>query len=177
MVLGVTGFRDQRCHHLVVADAIAEERAAALREQIDAAGFAPFYEPDRARCEINCEHSEPALFDELRGLAERICERPLRVARARWLRLRHRDYALLKADARDRIEETHVEVMLDLSARATEQADVIYTDGRESWVVAQRPRSVVVVEREPWLFRYERYLNVQVQAATVYRLRLALLFG
>jgi hypothetical protein len=169
-------FREARCHHLVIEEVVNAERAATVRAQIDAAGFARYYEPDRARYEVNGDHVEPALLDELRELAEQITERPLRHARATWLRLRHRDYALMKSDARGRLDDAHVEVTLDLSEKATEQAEIVYSDGRESWVVPQRPGSVCIVERESWLFRYERYLDLRIEDAVIYRLRLALLF-
>ena len=64
---------------------------------------------------------------------------------------------------------------LDLSAHATEQAETVYTDGVQSWPISQLPGSVAVVERDAWLYRYDRYLDHRIGDRTVYRLRLALL--
>ena len=171
-------FRDGRCRHLVLPAVLAEDRAAPLRARLDAAGFAAVYEPDRGRYELNRELVDQPLFDELRALAEQLVERPLRDGPARWLRLRHRDYGLIKGDARDRaVAAEHLELTLDFSASTTEQAEIVYTDGHESWIVPQRPGSLAVVERPGWLFRYERYLNRHVEAAVLHRLRLSLPFG
>lgn len=168
-------FADARCHHVMVPGFLADPAAAPLREQVNAAGFASYDEPDRGRYERNHELAIPALFDDLRAITEKLVQRPLRLDHARWLRLRHRDYQLIKDDARDRpIAATHLEVTLDFSALATGQAEVVYTDGHESWVVPQLPGSLSIVEREPWLFRYARYLNVEVADTVVHRLRLLL---
>jgi len=168
-------FREGRCHHVVMPELVAEDRTAAMRAQLDEVGFAPFYEPDRGRYEINRELAAPELFEELRELVEHIVERPVQVGPAHWLRLRHRDYALLKGDAKTRAPGKHIEVTLDFSERATEQAEIVYTDGGESWVVSQLPGSLAVVERDTWLYRYERYLDHRVTDGSIYRLRLALL--
>lgn len=169
-------FRDDRCHHVVLPGMVAEQLAAPMRAHVDEAGFEPVYEPDRGRYEINRELAVPELFEELRELAEQIVERPVQVGPAHWLRLRHRDYALIKADAKTRVAEAaHVELTLDFSSHATGQAEIVYTDGVVSWVVAQEPGSVAIVERAPWLYRYERYLDHRVAQGSIYRLRLALL--
>jgi hypothetical protein len=169
-------FRDGRCHHVVLPELVAEDRAAPMRAYVDEAGFAPFYEPDRGRYEINGDLAVPELFEELRELAEQIVEHPLQIGPARWVRLRHRDYALLKGDAKTRAsEDKHLEVTLDFSSRATGQAEIVYTDGVEPWAVVQQPGSVAIVERDPWMYRYERYLDHRVADGVIYRLRLALL--
>ncbi len=171
-------FAEGRCHHVVVAGFLDDEAAAPLRAQVNAAGLTVFHEPDRGRYEHNRELAIAPLFDELRAIVEELVQRPLRVDHACWLRLRHRDYQLIKDDARDRpLADTHVELTLDLSALATGQAELVYTDGLESWVVPQLPGAVSVVEREPWLYRYARYLNVGVGDAVVERLRLSLSYS
>lgn len=168
-------FREGRCHHVVMPELVAEDRAALMRAHLDEVGFASFYEPDRGRYEINHELTAPELFEELRELVEHIVERPVRVGPAHWLRLRHRDYALIKGDAKTRAPGLHVEVTLDFSPRATEQAEIVYTDGAEAWMVPQQPGSVAIVERDTWLYRYERYIDHCVAGGSIYRLRLALL--
>lgn len=171
-------FRDGPCHHVIVPGVCVGPAAASLREAVDAAGFAPYDQPDRGRYEVNRELAIPALFDDLRAIAEQIVQRPLRAEHAGWRRLRHRDYQLIKDDARDRpLAAAHLEVTLDFSAVATGQAEIVYSDGHASWVVPQLPGAVAVVEREPWLFRYERYLNAAVGDAVVHRLHLALSVG
>jgi hypothetical protein len=170
-------FRGGRCHHVVVPGVVPDATAASLREAVDAAGFAAYDEPDRGRYEHNDTLAIPPLFDELRAIAEQITERAMRADHAVLRRLRHRDYQLMKDDARTRpVADAHVEIALDFSARATGQAEIVYSDGREHWVVPQLPGAVAIVAREPWLFRYERYLNAAVQDAVVHRLYLALSF-
>lgn len=168
-------FAEGRCHHVVAGGFLAEPAAALLREQVNAATFARYDQPDRGRYEHNHELAITSLFDDLRAVAAELVQRPLRLDHARWLRLRHRDYQLIKDDARDRpITTTHLEVTLDFSALATDQAELVYTDGLESWIVPQLPGTLAIVEREPWLLRYARYLNGSVGDAVVHRLRLSL---
>ena len=168
-------FSAARCHHATLGGFLDEPATASLRDQVNAAGFTLYDQPDRGRYEHNHELALPSLFDDVRAVAEQLVQHPLRLDHARWLRLHHRDYQLIKDDARDRpVAAPHLEVTVDFSARATGQAELVYTDGHESWVVPQLPGSVSVVKREPWLYRYARYLNVEVQDAVVHRLRLLL---
>jgi hypothetical protein len=168
-------FRDGRCHHVIVPGVCTGPDAASLRDAVDAAGFTLFDQPDRGRYERNREIEVPSLFDDLRTIAEQVAERGLRAEHAIWRRLRHRDYQLIKDDARDRpLSAAHVEVTLDFSAHATGQAEIVYSDGRDSWVVPQLPGAVAIVEREPWLYRYERYLNAAVGDTVIHRLYLVL---
>ncbi len=166
-------FRGERCHHVLVPDVVDDAASASIREEVDAVELTQFAEPTRGHFELEEALVLPALFDELRTLAEEVVERPLRLARARWLRLRHRDYQLIQGDDRE-LAAAHVEVILDSSAVATGQADIVYTDGYESWVVPQQPRAAAIVAREPWLCRYQRYLNVALGDAILHRLRLSL---
>lgn len=169
-----TAFRATRCHYLMVPGCFADTAAAKLRENVDALPFTVFDVPDRGHYETNADLAIPGVFDELRALAEQVVERPLAVERAIWQRLRHRDYMVMKGDAKDRFAAPNIEVTLDFSAAATEGAELVYTDGYESWVVIQEPGSVAIVEREPWLYRYDRYLNLAVGDKVVHRLRLTL---
>jgi hypothetical protein len=166
-------FRADRCRHVVLPALVDEERAAPMREGADAVGFAPFYEPDRGRYAINRDLVIPELFDELRELVGSIVERELTLGPVQWLRLVHRDYSLTKT-ARE-VAGPHVEVTVDFSARTTAHGEIVYTDGVASWVVPQLAGSVAIVEREPWLYRYERYLDHRVGDGAVYRVRLAFL--
>lgn len=168
-------FRDGRCQHVVVAGFLTPPAATDLRAQIDAAPFTSFDVPDRGHYEHTRALAIPTLFDELRAIAEQVTERTLRLDHARWLRFRHRDYQLIKDDAADRpVLGPHIELTLDVSAVTTGQAELIYTDGHESWVVPQVAGAIAIVEREPWLFRYARYLNLHAAGAVIHRLRLSL---
>ena len=121
------------------------------------------------------------MFEELRDLVAALSSSvQCRIGQAQWLRLRHRNYALLKDAAKSRIiDGTFIEATIDLSRvrrgllrRRSSTRD----DGVQSWVqYTQEPGSVAIVERESWLYRYERYLDQRVADALVYRLRLALL--
>ncbi len=165
--------RADRCRHVVLPGLVGEDRAAPMREGADEVGFTPFYEPDRGRYGINRDLVVPELFDELRALVGSIVERELTLGPVQWLRFRHRDYSLTKT-ARE-VAGPHVEVTVDFSARTTEQAEIVYTDGVESWIVPQLAGSVAIVEREPWLYRYERYLDHRIGDGAVYRARVVLL--
>ena len=165
-------FRAGRCQHALLAGFAID--LAALRAQVDASGWTAFDEPDRGRYEYNRTLVDDELFAGLCATAETITERRLRVERAVWLRFRHRAYQLSKDDARERIASAHVEVLYDFSPAMLGKGDVIYTDGRESWHVPQVPTLLAIVAREPWLYRYARYLDHTIGDALVYRLRMTL---
>ncbi len=168
-------FADGRCHHVVMGGFLDEAAAAALREQVNASTFTAYHQPDRGHYEHNHELVMPALFDDLRAIAEQLAQGPLRIDQARWLRMKHRSYQLIKDDARDRpVVSPHLELTLDFSAVATGQGELVYTDGNETWVVPQVPGAISIVERELWLYRYASYLNLEVEGAVVHRLRLLL---
>lgn len=167
-------FQATRFRHVLVPGVFPEEAAASLREELGGSELAVFDEPDRGRYEFATEPAVPTLFEDMRGLAQQVLGRPLVVARATWLRLRHRDYLLLKGDAGTRMSTEHVELTLDFSAEATGSGEMIYTDGYESWPVPQEPGSVTIALREPWVFRYDRYLPHTVGDKLVHRLRLLL---
>jgi hypothetical protein len=166
-------FRSGRCHHALLAGFIAD--ASPLRAQLDAAGWTLFDEPDRGHYEVNRTLVVDDVFAGLCATAEAIVGRRLRIERAVWLRFRHRDYQLTKDDARERpLVERHVELLYDFSTGMHANCEMVYTDGRESWIVPQIPSVIALVEREPWLYRYARYFAHTVGDAVVYRLRLTL---
>jgi hypothetical protein len=162
----------------VVMPAVFDDGAAAqTRERLQSEGLAPFDIADRGRYHANLGFVDGPLFLELRGFAERVVEAPLAFAATRWLRFARGDYQLIRGDAVERgARGRHLELTLDFSARETEQAEIVYTDGRDSFVVPQWPLSVALVERDDSLYRYERYLNHLVGDAHIYRLRLSLRF-
>jgi hypothetical protein len=166
-------FRAGRCHHVLLAGFIAD--TAPLRAQVDAAGWTPYDEPDRGRYECNRTLVIDDVFDGMRTTAEAIVERPLHVERAVWLRFSHRSYQLTKDDARERpLAARHIELIYDFSPAMLGTGEVIYTDGREIWLVPQVPGVIALIEREPWLYRHARYFDHTVGDAVVYRLRLTL---
>lgn len=167
-------FRAARCHHVLLPGVLGPEAAGTLRTELAGRALARFDEPDRGRYEFADEPARLPIIDEMRALAEQVVERPLEIARATWLRLSHRDYLLLKGDAGTRLPTAHMEVTLDFSAAATGSAELVYTDGYESWPVFPEPGSVAIVRREPWVFRYDRYLPHTVGDHVVHRLRLLL---
>ncbi|HEX9104474.1 MAG TPA: hypothetical protein VF997_19820, partial [Polyangia bacterium] len=138
---------------------------ARLRAALDAAGWRPCSIADRQRLET-AALADPVVA-RLTALAGRVVGAELRALGVRWLRLRHGDYQLTKADALERPAGAHVEVIADLSAAATGEAEIFYSDGR---IVAQRPGAVSVVERDASLLRWQRYLTLRVGDAAVYRL-------
>lgn len=146
----------------------ADERAR-VRAALDAAGWRRSFVADRERLETaTLDDPLPA---RLAALAGEIAGAALVPMGVRWMRLGHGDYQLTKGDARARPPEPHLELIADLSAAATGEAEIFYSDGR---VLPQLPGSVAVVERDATLLRWQRYLTLRVGAAAVYRLRLTL---
>ena len=159
---------------VVVPDVIDEKIAAELRSRA-AAQVRPFCVADRGRYHTGAASVDGALFEALRALAERVAGRPLVLAAAFWWRFAHGDYQLLRGDAVARLSPArHIELTLDFSSVETGQAEIVYTDGRESFFIPQIPLSAALVQRVDALYRYERYLNHHVGEAEVWRLRLSL---
>jgi hypothetical protein len=124
---------------------------------------------------MNRQLVDAPLFERLRQLAELVSGKALTDGAARWLKRAHGDYALIADDNVERVTAPHVELTLDFSEVTTDQAEVVYSDGNESFVVPQWPRSLALVERTATLYRYERYLNQLVGDGEVFRLRLLLM--
>ena len=167
-------FREAAPPHVTLPEAITENDAAALRKRV-APDLQPFYVPDRGRYHVNRTFADTPLFDALRALAQNVVAAPLSVGAARWLRFIHGDYQLMRGDVVDRPERTrHIEVTLDFSAAATDQAELAFVGERAKFTVPQMPRSLTLVERDESLLSFDYYLNNHVGAAEVWRLRLAL---
>jgi hypothetical protein len=157
---------------LLLPPLLPDDVRAALRERVIAAGLTDFWIADRGRYRRNDTHVETELFDGLRDLAGRLVDAPLVVRAARWAALARGDYALYKDDAG---AGSAVEVIVDLSARATGEAEVMYSDGGAfTLAVPQRPGAIGFVARDRSVMRYSRYLGCRVGDAEVVRLILSL---
>ncbi len=170
-----------RYHRLIVPSIFDEDAAASLRSRLTSEELTPFYLADRGRYHYNASSVDEPLWAALRGFAERVVQSPLEPAGARWLRFGRGDYQMIRGDAVERAERgmsgRHLEVSLDFSAQDTDQAETVYSDGAESFVVPQWGQSVALVERVDSLYRYQRYLNHLVGDAEVWRLRLSFRFA
>ena len=112
------------------------------------------------------------LADELCAFAEALACAPLRLHSLRLYRFRRGGYSLFRDDAATRIE-TGIEVTLDLSRKMAGPPAVYQSSASHRLEVPQAPGLVAVVERNPGLFRYDRYLPAEVGRAEVLRLRAA----
>lgn len=157
---------------LLLPAAIDDADAAALRARLDAAGTTPFWIADRGRYACNATLVDAPLWDALIGFASGAVDRPLRVIGARWLRFGRGDYALVKDDARTRPAGPHVELVLDLSATASGEAEIVYGDGAAIVSVPQVPTLLSLVDRGPTSTRYERPPTVRGGGGEIVRLRL-----
>lgn len=154
--------------------AVAQQLRAALAEAV-----APYYLADRGRYHVSKGPADEPLFSSLIGFAETIVGEPLGRLAHRWLRFRHGDYQLTHGDHADAAAQgRHLELTLDFSARESDQAETVYTDGTSAaFIVPQLPLSLALVERRDSLYRYDRYLNHLIGDAEVWRLRLSLSFS
>ncbi len=147
----------------LIPGAIDSEQAAALRKHrawkiFDLAHRGHYAFADLPRA--------PALH----RFAEEFCQLPLSPdARPRLFRLERGDYSLVYDDAQRRLERG-VELILDLSARATGEGEIVYT-GSDELVIPQLPGLLSAVVRAPATFRYERYLPHSLGRAVIYRMR------
>jgi hypothetical protein len=158
----------------LVPHAVDPAVAADLRARLAAAGTELFDLADRGRYRWNGTLRVEPIWEMITGVASAFSGTPLVVAGARWLHLARGDYALVKDDARTRPAETVAEATLDLSERASGEAELIYAlPGRgPAIVLPQLPLLLAIVPRPPALTRYDRPLTLRAAGAEVIRLRL-----
>ena len=142
-----------------------------VRAFVAAARFEKFDLADRGRYEL-AEPDAPALLRELRRFAQGASGRTLGRGTLRLQRFRRGGYALLLDDARTRLA-TGIEVTLDLS-ESFAGPPAVYSAGPDlKLFIPQSPGLAAVVERTPYLTRYDRYLPQGVGRKQVVRLRAA----
>ena len=112
-----------------------------------------------------------ALEAELRDFAAALTGARLGAGTLRLFRFRRGGYALFSDDARTRLT-AGVEVTLDLSAELC-GPPAIYQHPGGRLEIPQVPGLVAVVERDPAMFRYDRYFPAEVGEGEVLRLRAA----
>jgi len=163
-------------HARFLAGRIGGGELAEVRVRVTAAGFQERDLPWAGRYGENGTHEEPELFRRLLDLATEAAGRSFTLVNFRWRRLRPGDYSL-QVDDRDWPRSgADTEVLLDLSERSSEEAEVVWAlELQPPWfVMPQRSGGVAVVVREPGVFRYERYLTCRMREREIVRLYLAL---
>jgi len=153
---------------------VTEAEAAALRERLRPR-LQPFHRPDRGRYAVDDSGSEAALCAHLAARAAAEMGLPLVPVQARWQRFMHGDYALMLDDAcRWPGLSASVELVLDISAAGSDEAQVVYTGPEGTLWVPQQPGAAALIDRRSPLTRYDRYLSQRVGNTEVFRLSLAL---
>jgi hypothetical protein len=158
-----------------VPGAVSRERADALREAVLEAPRQRFDVANRGRYETTRDVRDLELESQLRELAEYFARADLEVGSLVWTVMRHGDYALRHGDERvPRDGSRVVELTLDVSRHASNEADLIYAkdDGPIVFAAPQEPGGLAIVERSQGVRRYERYLTHRVGDLAVVRLRL-----
>ncbi len=166
-------YREMPVPAVVVPGAVSAELAAAIREELAAVPFTPFFVADRGRFAYRDDLEVPELFGSLLAVAEHLAGEPLAIAASRFDSLGRGDYALRRHAPPP--PGRRIELTVDLSERATGQGEVVYTHrGQVFFVAPQEPGALALVDRQPTVERYDRYLTHRVGDARVLRLRLAL---
>jgi hypothetical protein len=157
-------------------DRISPARLAAVRERVLQAPAEAVAIPWAGRYTVHRAPEEPELFAELVALAGEVAGVEPRPVAFEWRRLRHGDYSLQYDDRIFAGGPDGVEVVLDLSAEGSAEAEVVWAlELQPPWFVApQQPGTVAVVAREPGILKYERHLSCRLGDREVVRLFLAL---
>jgi len=113
---------------------------------------------------------------ELHRFAEALTGASLKPAWSRLYRFRHRGYALFFDDAHSRLE-SGVELTLDLSPEMAGPPAIYQSSPTDRLEVPQVPGLVAIVQRNPAMYRYDRYFPAEVGRAAVLRLRVAFEYG
>lgn len=154
---------------LIVDDAITEDRAAAVRARVEAAGYQRYRLYDRGSYEVVGDPLVPYLLADLTALAVARTGRALAPVTARVLRLGPGDYLLGHHDV---VHDDHpLELVLDLSPAAVAGAEVHYRRrGQIFFQVPSAPRSLALVERGPTVTSHHTYVSKLAPTASVVRL-------
>jgi hypothetical protein len=183
---GLAPYRAAFAHALVgavvVDQALDRQALVPIRGRIDAADFVPYRRLHHGSFERLRPVREPELIAAVVAIAEAVTGASLALMANECLRLRHGDYVLASeatADAGDpgptSLASRWIEVTADLSSGSSGEAQVVYARRGEHFFAApQLSGSVAIVERQPTIARYDRYLNHRVADRVVHRLRLQL---
>lgn len=164
-------FAERPLPHVEVPDAITPALAARLRTGSALAPWQRFDLAPRGRYERREERDE-VLLASLAAIASLLAGAPHTPSRATWVRMRHGDYALLRDDAPP---HAALELVLDVSERATGEGQVLYTHrGQPFFAMTQVPLTLAVVARGATIQRYVRYLTHRAKDAEIVRLVLEL---
>jgi hypothetical protein len=167
-------FKASPAKALLLEGLIPETLGDRLRETVRPL-LQPYYVADRGRFQVNDTHVDAELFSGLTELAADIAGVEVAPRRARWTRLVQGDYALYKADNRFwREMQRHLEVVLDFSAAASFEAQIVYTTPTEVFWMPQKPLCGALVDRRQQIQRYDRYLTHRSGDLEVFRLSLTL---
>jgi hypothetical protein len=157
---------------VVVERALPADFVRALRARLDEEPFASFHLADRGRYEVLEDIAEPDLLSGLRDLGSYLSGERLAITSARCLRLRRGDYALRRDDERTRPAQGRYELICDLSASSSGEAQVVYSRGNRTIFAAPQLTGSVSFVYRVGVSRYDRYLNLHTEGRVIHRLRL-----
>jgi hypothetical protein len=167
-------FRSSLIHGVIVEDVIKPEICALLRDRVRE-GLVSYGLADRGRYQVNETHEEPEIAGVLADLCGSILDEKVIPGRARWTRFVHGDYALYKDHAYRRRGRTEpYELVLDFSAQASADGQVVYVNRESGFAVPQQPGLLGLVDLRGGVQRYDRYLTARVRGDEVFRLSLPL---
>lgn len=152
----------------IVRDAISAAAAGELRGRLDRAGYRRYALLDRGSYDELRGPVEPELLAGLAGLAAQVIGRELRFAEARALRLGPGDYLLAHHDS---IDDTAVELILDVSAAGLPGTEVHYRrNGAVFFRFESVPGALSIVERGPTVTCSHGYVSKRHVGAELVRL-------
>ena len=164
----MTGLDELFGEALEVADAIPPDLVAAVRGRLERRGYTRYALVDRGHYEFVAEPEEPALYDQVLGLAKQLVGRTLSLVRARAIRLGPGDYLMAHADPP--YEDRPFELVLDLSPNPV-PAELHYRRrGQVYFRFACVPGSLAIVERGPTVTSNHTYVSKRLATASVVRL-------
>lgn len=158
---------------IVVRGGLTEHVVEEIRGRLVMKSFTPYRLAHRGHFAFVDDVEEPALVAGLVDLAEHITETRLVLVKARCFRLTRGDYVLSSIhedELRFDVSGRMIDVIVDLSAASSGEAQVVYAHKGEHFFAApQLSRSIAIIERRPSVTRYHRYLNHKMAGRVVYR--------
>ncbi|MBZ0232110.1 MAG: hypothetical protein K8M05_07125 [Deltaproteobacteria bacterium] len=148
--------RDAPVPSVQIPAALDDAAVAALRARALAAELVAYDLADRGRYHHDETLRDEPLFAQLAWFAAGVTATPLVLARACWLVQRRGDYSLVKDDWARRPRGRLIEVVVDLSAGTSGEAEAVYVDGAQALAVPQLGGLLAVVDRSPSCTRFLR---------------------
>lgn len=164
---------EQALPHVEIEGFIDQPAMQSLRNSLQTVPFLHCDVRSRGCYEYSLASLDASLVSAMVSATNFVTGRSLQVESSRWIRTKHRSYALLRDDPPR--NDDAVEVILDVSAKRADEGQVVYTHREQPFfVMIPSPGTLAIVARGPTIQRYFRYIPHRAKDSVLLRLGLVL---